>query len=417
MFLEPPKVAETSLAPLPSHVPSTKRPASTMEPEAKRRKFSLPASKKTPKDKRTVAVARRPPRIPTHLSPYLLSLIQDVGTFQVMAAKPALQAAQKRLPRFLFRGFHSKSGGGIDPRLNGPDGIIPHGFLGGKAPTSMYEIPKLRAMLRGHLTGQRIETHFSSWAADLATALRYSGGFSPRRRDGAWVAVLDTAAREPHVDIHHVKALHAAGLADAHYDHEYLAYGPVRGPAYRCVSCVDIEALGFDAAYRKVRSGRLTRADARMALGIGGLFRRPGDGRAGARVAVAVAAAFLTLRARHWGAWASRAGVMDKWDAELKLFVRELVARVYPELRYAPLTVPTAPTDTAADDRMVNPETFVCSRRYPKLQQMMQLLLAVEKEITIVSAPPRLEGATILEQARALYEARMQTLASLSPLI
>ncbi|KAI1381230.1 hypothetical protein F4677DRAFT_440442 [Hypoxylon crocopeplum] len=166
-----------------------------------------------------------------------------------------LEECQKRLPRFLFRGFNSRSGGG-NPHLNNHMGVIPHGFNGtGLRPTTIDDIPNLVEMIDDHLTGRHTPSCFSSWVADLDVALEYSG-----RSVDSWVAIIDTNLLADHVKIHHVPAFHHADLAgDGYhqeylsydmyhpgyleydmYDHEYLAYGPIEGPAYHCVKYMDI---------------------------------------------------------------------------------------------------------------------------------------------------------------------------------
>ncbi|KAI0142561.1 hypothetical protein F4776DRAFT_676388 [Hypoxylon sp. NC0597] len=154
-----------------------------------------------------------------------------------------LERYKKNLPRFLFRGFHSRSGGGI-PRLNSAEGIIPHGFLGGQIPTSIHNIPNLKRMIDGHLQGGHVPSYFSSWAADLSAAVYYSQLAS--NADTGHIAIIDTSLLERHVEIYHVKALSAAGLASGTYAHEYLAYGPIAGRAYHCVKYTDIIKAGMN---------------------------------------------------------------------------------------------------------------------------------------------------------------------------
>ncbi|KAL7624599.1 hypothetical protein AAE478_006166 [Parahypoxylon ruwenzoriense] len=143
-----------------------------------------------------------------------------------------LEESQRCLPRFLFRGFHSSSGGG-DRRLNNNTGVTPHGFLRERVPKTIRDIPRMRDMIIGHLGGLRIPSCFSSWAADLNVAIRYSRNSN--------IAIVDTNLLADRVKIYHVKAFYAAGLANYAYDHEYLAFGPITGPAYRCARYVDIK--------------------------------------------------------------------------------------------------------------------------------------------------------------------------------
>lgn len=145
-------------------------------------------------------------------------------------------------PRFLFRGFGSQSGGGGDLRLNSKKAIIPHAFLDGKAPTGMFDTPDLKEIINGHLQYRTVQTVFSSWAADLPFSISFTEG-----KSDACIAVLDTEITEDHVEVHSVTALYHAGLAEHQYPQEYLVYGPVRGPAFRCVTVAEMERAGFHA--------------------------------------------------------------------------------------------------------------------------------------------------------------------------
>ncbi|KAI6084381.1 hypothetical protein F4821DRAFT_171449 [Hypoxylon rubiginosum] len=80
-------------------------------------------------------------------------------------------------------------------------------------------------MIDAHLYGYRAPLScFSSWAADIGVAIRYSKYES--------IAILDTNLMESHVKVYHVVGLHRANLAVDRCHHEYLVYGPIEGPAY-----------------------------------------------------------------------------------------------------------------------------------------------------------------------------------------
>lgn len=90
----------------------------------------------------------------------------------------------------------------------------------------------LRNEVCGHLGGNRkINSHFSSWTANLQTAMQYAkGGPSPH------IGVLDTQSRHDDNKIMHVLALWEAGLSNWKYPEEYLVYGPVQGKSYTCMT-------------------------------------------------------------------------------------------------------------------------------------------------------------------------------------
>ncbi|KAI2602293.1 hypothetical protein GGR54DRAFT_528399 [Hypoxylon sp. NC1633] len=163
-----------------------------------------------------------------------------------------LEAYQAKVPRFLFRGFRPRSGGGIDPRLNNAHGVIPHGFLSGSKPTKIDYITNLEQMINCHLKGYTgIQSHFSSWAADIGTAILFS-----HKTDNASIAILDTNLVADHVKAYHVPALQACGLnhnPSFNYDHEYLVYGPIEGPAYHCVRYKDLKSSRLHQIYAENR--------------------------------------------------------------------------------------------------------------------------------------------------------------------
>lgn len=73
-----------------------------------------------------------------------------------------------------------------------------------------------------------VESPFSSWAASLHLVLCYAQSM-PAHTD-PHVAVMDTQALEGEVLVWHCPDLIGKG------DHEFLVYGPIRGPGYRAVS-------------------------------------------------------------------------------------------------------------------------------------------------------------------------------------
>ncbi|KAI1852261.1 hypothetical protein JX266_002439 [Neoarthrinium moseri] len=105
----------------------------------------------------------------------------------------------------------------------------------------MYNIGKIRAMINSHLSGGRhIQSQFSSWAADLNTAIGYGRTFPTSQ-----IAVFDATRTEAHVKVHHTPDLHYVSLPVYSYPHEYLAYGPIRGDAFRCMPVKEMTTIGF----------------------------------------------------------------------------------------------------------------------------------------------------------------------------
>lgn len=142
---------------------------------------------------------------------------------------------QTSAPRFLFRGFNTRSGGGIDPKLNSPEAVIPHAFLdGGEMPTDMWNIQDLYKMIKGHLGFNRsISSAFSSWTHYMGTAEYFAESMKESR-----IAVLDT--RSFRQNVYFSNDLWRAALCEIPYMNEFLIFGPVTGPDYYTVSVGDL---------------------------------------------------------------------------------------------------------------------------------------------------------------------------------
>lgn len=155
------------------------------------------------------------------------------------------------IPRFLFRGFNKHSGGGF-PGQNTTEGITPLGFLRGydhKMEISMRMDPSdIKARVRSHcVQTTSYPSPFSSWSHDLRTALSFSytrrsyGNLrdfeSLEEDEECYIAVLDTWAfgdeKRLRNRIFHVPQFDVPHL---NVTCEWLIWGPVSGPAYRCVS-------------------------------------------------------------------------------------------------------------------------------------------------------------------------------------
>lgn len=140
------------------------------------------------------------------------------------------------LPRFLFRGYSQRSGGG-DHRLNQWDKIIPHAFLDAASavpPCPLEAWPRRDEVLEAHLTGNIADPEVrlspcSSWSQSPQVALRYAGGPD----DGASrIAILDTTRLRPWNAIYNVAELRFLGwhrLPLRWGSWEYLVYGPIEG--------------------------------------------------------------------------------------------------------------------------------------------------------------------------------------------
>lgn len=84
-------------------------------------------------------------------------------------------------------------------------------------------LQKLQHEINGHLSGDSVHIHSSSWAADFNTALGFAGD-----TELSMIAVLDTAQCDSvNMKIIRVTALKVAGITHELFPEEYLVYGPV----------------------------------------------------------------------------------------------------------------------------------------------------------------------------------------------
>ncbi len=165
-------------------------------------------------------------------------------------------------------------------------------------------------MIDGHLVGSKaISSHFSSWAACLHFAVDLARIKYESNKGTVYIAILDTLLLDPHVDIYHVVDLHQAYLALDSFTHEYLAYGPITGRAYHCVSLRSLQNMGLKKLI-KGRPGlccgghglnipkqvRIMSSQVAVAKKVAALFRRPDDSRPDVIIALTVALVYLRPR-------------------------------------------------------------------------------------------------------------------------
>lgn len=210
------------------------------------------------------------------------------------------------IPRFLFRGFNEHSGGG-EPELNTTEGIKPHAFLYG------YDIePEVRRHMDLSIVKHRASSHmcnqhkippspFSSWTHDWRTALTFTYRYlrSHERQAGlsheterGYIAVLDTWALGDE-NMRRNKIFHATQFGEK-IQCEWLIWGPVSGPGYRCVPVSAIrEAVSCRRwpAHDPQKQPRhyLRWAEIRDSMFVAGCFQRDDDTDADLMLAVAAA--------------------------------------------------------------------------------------------------------------------------------
>lgn len=235
-----------------------------------------------------------------------------------------------QIPRFLFRGFTKYSGGG-EPGLNTTEGITPLGFLSGydeeTAMASDLDPWTLRERANLHCRWlPDAPTPFSSWSHDWRTALRFACSVhyaSPAERGhpleyyGCHIAVLDTWALGDEEMLRN-KIFHVPqfGVPGMQIECEWLVWGRVSGPAYRCVPIPAIrEAVNCNLwpnhNPRKQPDHYLLLAEARDSMLVAGCFQREDD--TSADVMLAVAAAEMASRF-FGGQFDTKGSVYDHTD-------------------------------------------------------------------------------------------------------
>lgn len=154
------------------------------------------------------------------------------------------------VPRFLFRMWTNKSGGGPEKSTNSPAEIVPHRFKQGTVAPEFYDTPEmdLREMVNLHYDGDKnISSTFSSWSASLHLVLCFARSMDLKDKTqdhnphDPQIAVMDTKKLDSDVLVWHCPDL------DLKYGvHEYMAYGPIKGKrGYRAVSFQVLRSHGI----------------------------------------------------------------------------------------------------------------------------------------------------------------------------
>ncbi|KAG8163374.1 hypothetical protein KVR01_006671 [Diaporthe batatas] len=199
--------------------------------------------------------------------------------------------------------------------LNDPQGIVPHAHQLGwdtKDQVDREIKPKwLQERVKIHCCQETYyPTPFSSWSHDWRTALGFCLAYSRLNRDGrnfdsrtSHIAVLDTwALGDRNMLRNKIFHVNQFGIPRVHCLCEWLIWGPVSGPAYRCVSLTDIRKATNCRIWPNHNSMRnptpyLTGAEIRKSILVAGCFQTKGDDSADVMLAVAAA----ELARNFWG--------------------------------------------------------------------------------------------------------------------
>ena len=178
--------------------------------------------------------------------------------------------ARERVPRFLFRVFGDKSGGG-SRGLNGKHGITPHGFLpedqrlghhrrycvcmrNERSTAFTMTEADFSDMVLNHISGEPDpDTESSSWGASLEVVFWFQDFSVQQRPKSLHLATLDTWAF-PDNEVFDVHQLWRAGLIwdcnPPEQTAEYLVHGRINvgvpGYGYYCRRIDDLKSFQLD---------------------------------------------------------------------------------------------------------------------------------------------------------------------------
>jgi hypothetical protein len=158
-----------------------------------------------------------------------------------------LELRENTVPRYLFRAWSNRSGGGSAHATNNLEGVIPHGFMKGKG-RRFYERPEsdLYKMAIDHYTGSKqSSSEFSSWTASVHLVLRCAEHLG--ETNNTHIAIMDTEDLDEEVLVWHVPH-----FLDARGVDEYLAHGRIAGHGYRAVSLKVLKAKGLTEVFPEI---------------------------------------------------------------------------------------------------------------------------------------------------------------------
>lgn len=149
--------------------------------------------------------------------------------------RDSVELASSKLPKIIFRGWRSDSGGYAD--LNTTTAITPLAFShhnGGQHPSKCFyhlSKSKIHSIATMHLYTERNEpTVYSSWSQTLATALAYAA-----EQPSSYISILDTTRLSKWNVLLHTAQMVKLGLCALMFPYELLAFGVITGPAHQAV--------------------------------------------------------------------------------------------------------------------------------------------------------------------------------------
>jgi hypothetical protein len=170
---------------------------------------------------------------------------------------PNLRTVECRnhVPRYLFRAWGERSGGGSTISINTPTLIVPHGFVPElcekPAIQDFYNTPEdvLARSVYHHVFEENDGpgTLFSTWFSSLHLVLCYASVMPTEERPH--VAVLDRLSPNHEVLVWQAPDL----IGHENFAMQYLAYGRITGPGYTAVSLHDLNQHGLKSIFPELR--------------------------------------------------------------------------------------------------------------------------------------------------------------------
>ncbi|KAF2249422.1 hypothetical protein BU26DRAFT_405716, partial [Trematosphaeria pertusa] len=142
------------------------------------------------------------------------------------------------VPRYLFRAWSTRNGGGPDVSVNSLKEIVPPAFVRHEG-HKFYDMDEnhIKIITEAHYHGWSSPfTEFSSWSHSLALVI----GFYKHRKD-THIAVMDTQQLDDDV-----KVWHCPHLGKRFNNYEFLVHGPIRGRGYKAVPLEKLLQAGLE---------------------------------------------------------------------------------------------------------------------------------------------------------------------------
>jgi hypothetical protein len=165
--------------------------------------------------------------------------------------KKRILAAQRKTPRYLFRGWCNAKGNasGGYPKLNTANGITLRAFCfdGLSHTATPYDLSnhEFRTLTSKHLNRRPWSTQFSSWASSLQVAIFFGARTLWNVCSKCHISIVDTKMLKTQNVFVHVPSIAWLNPNYTGYPHEYLAHGVISGPAHKAIPLSAFNDIGL----------------------------------------------------------------------------------------------------------------------------------------------------------------------------